>query len=470
MPYRQQTFANSDITLQNVTRPIALESTGVVAVRTYPRVVVIGAGFGGLQAAQSLANAGIEALLIDCNHYHTFVPLLYQVAMAQLEPAQVAYPLRSAVRRSPRQLRFLMAEVQRVDFNQRWIETDSAIIPYDFLVLATGSQTKYLGVPGANDYALPLQTLEQAIALRHRILACFEQATQTSNPEQRQRLLTFAIVGGGATGVEVAGALTELVQSALLKDYPLLDRREVRVLLVQAGDHLLPDLPEKLGRYAHQRLRRMGVEVYLQAKVERVTQDTVFLQSGHTIAASTVIWTAGVEAALPEVSEVPSQKAGKLEVRPTLQLLNHPEVYTIGDLAYVEQDGKPLTGVAPEALQQGVAAAKNIRRQMQGQRLKPFRYFDKGRLAIIGNYAGVGQIGAVPLTGFLAWLMWLGVHLVYLPGFRNRLYVFLAWIQNYLLGDRAVRLILSRSGTATSSAKALQIVMSATSHNQNLNP
>ncbi|GAB4384919.1 MAG: NAD(P)/FAD-dependent oxidoreductase [Elainellaceae cyanobacterium] len=422
--------------------------------QTYPRVVVVGAGFGGMQAAQSLARAGIEVLLIDYNNYHTFVPLLYQVAMAQLEPTQIIFPLRNAVRRSPRHLRFLMADVRSIDFGKRRIETEDDVIFYDYLVLATGSQTKYLGVAGAAEHALPMQTLEQAIVLRHRILSCVEQASRTVDPKARQRLLTFAIVGGGATGVEVAGALVELINSAFVKDYPRLDRREVRVLLVQSGDCLLQDLPEKLGRYAERHLRRMGVEIYLQAKVSQVTEGTIHLETGETIAAETVVWTAGVQVRLPEVSEdLPSQKGGKLQVRPTLQLLDHAQVYAIGDLAHFKQNGRSLDGVAPEALQQGVATARNIQRQLRGNSPLPFRYFNKGRLAIIGGFAGVGKIGPFALTGFLAWLMWLGVHLVYLPGFRNRFYVLQTWLQNYILGDRAVRFILRQHDLSASAKK-----------------
>lgn len=409
----------------------------------YPRVVVVGAGFGGLQAAQSLVKAGVEVLLIDRNNYHTFVPLLYQVATAQLAPEQVVYPIRNMVRRSPNHLRFLMAEVKQIDFTQKQIATDNAVIPYDYLVLATGSQAKFLGVPGAPSHALPLQTVEDAITLRHHIFSCFEQAAHTPDPQERQQLLTFVIVGGGATGVEVVGALTELVRGALTRDYPRLDLRQVQIILLQSGDRLVPDLPKSLGHYTYKRLRQIGVEVYLQAKVGRVTQRSVQLETGQVISAGTIIWTAGLQVSMPESSEdLPTKAKGKLLVRSTLQLPHHPEVYAIGDLAYVEQNGQPLPGVAPEALQQGVAAAQNIKRQLCGKPPVPFQYFNKGRLAIIGCYSGVGKIGAFAFTGFLAWLMWLSVHLVYLPGFRNRLFVLLSWIQSYLLGDRAFRIMV----------------------------
>ncbi|MBD1923379.1 NAD(P)/FAD-dependent oxidoreductase [Microcoleus sp. FACHB-831] len=414
------------------------------------RVVIIGAGFGGLQAAQSLANSGADVVLIDRNNYHTFVPLLYQVATAQLPPEHIAYPARTISRRVPSSKikqtsndRFLMAEVQRIDFSEQIVETDSSTIPYDFLVLATGSRTQFLGIPGASEYAFSMRTLEESVALRNHIFSCFEKATQELDPLRREQLLTFAIVGGGPTGVEMAGALIEMLRGRLRGDYPTLDLRQVRLILVQSSDRLLADLPPKLGTYTYKRLRKLGVEVYLQTKVTQVTPDTVHLQGDRAIPTATVIWTAGLEANSPATSEdLSTANKGKLRVLPTLQLLDRSNVYAIGDLAYVEKNGYSLTGVAPEALQQGVAVARNIKRQLRGKDPKPFSYLNKGRLAIIGCYSGVGKIGPIAFTGFLPWLMWLGVHLVYLPGYRSRLLVLLTWFHTYLLGDRAVRLIL----------------------------
>lgn len=413
------------------------------------QIVVIGAGFGGFQAAQSLANANARVLLIDRNNYHTFVPLLYQVATAQIEPTQIAFPVRTLLRRG-KNLGFLAAEVERVDFQTQQVHTNRAVIRYDYLVMATGSRTQFLGVPGAAKYAFSMRSLPEAVTLRNHILSCFEAAIATSDAQERERLLTFAIVGGGATGVEVAGALVELIQGACRRDYPELGNlrklRQItlpRVVLLQSGDSLLGDLPPRLGRYTDQRLRRLGVEVKMQTRVQQVTPAGAQLQSGQFLASATVIWTAGLEAAIPEVStELAAATKGKLRVRPTLQLVDHANVYAIGDAAYVEHAGKPLTGVAPVALQQGVTVARNLRRQLQGEAPKPFSYFNKGRLAIIGCYAGVGQVAGLPLTGPLPWLMWLAVHLVYLPGFRNRLLVLLTWLQGSVMGDRAVRLIL----------------------------
>lgn len=406
------------------------------------RVVVVGAGFGGMQAAQSLAHSGAEVWLIDRHNYNTFVPLLYQVAAAQIEPESIAYPLRTVLRRASR-TRFLMAEVQHIDFEHQVIETNNAVISYDYLVLATGSQTQFLGVPGAADYAFPLRTLDQAVALRNHILQRFEQAVHERDPVQRQRLLTFVIVGGGPTGVEMAGTLVELKRS-LRRDYPTLNWAEMRIVLVQSGDNLLVNLPDRLGHYTTRKLRKLGVKVHFQTRVSRVTEQAVEYADGSTLLAGTVVWSAGLEAAVPDVTApLTTARKRKLKVRPTLQLIDYDNVYAIGDLAHIKQNGKPLAGVAPEALQAGVAVASNIRRQLRGKSPKPFSYLNKGWLAIIGVYAGVGKIGPFLLTGFLPWLMWLSVHLVYLPGFRNRLMVLLNWLQGYSRGDRAIRIILS---------------------------
>lgn len=407
-----------------------------------PKVVVIGAGFGGMQTAQSLSKSGAEVLLIDRNNYNTFVPLLYQVAAAQIEPEMIAYPIRTVLRRAPR-TRFLKAEVNHVDFARQVVETDSASIAYDYLVLATGSRTQFLGISGAAENAFALRTLEQAIALRNHILHRFEQAIQEPDPVQRQLLLTFVIVGGGPTGVEIAGTLTEL-KNAVQKDYPTLASREMQIVLVQSSSHLLNNLPERLGHYAARKLSRLGVKVLFRTRVSRVTQQAVEFQDGSCLPTATVVWAVGLEASLPQTSVAPqTAHKRKVRVRSTLQLTEHVNIYAIGDLAYVQQHGQPLTGVAPEALQQGVAVARNIRRQIKGKAPKPFSYFNKGRLAIIGGYSGVGKVGPCLLTGFLPWLMWLSVHLVYLPGFRSRLLVLLSWLHSYGLGDRAIRLILS---------------------------
>ena len=410
------------------------------------RIVIIGAGFGGINAARSLARVrGVEIILIDRNNYCTFTPLLYQVAAAQLEPALIAYPIRNFLRRASC-VRFVLADVQQIDLAEQILEVDGLTLSYDFLILATGARYQFGNISGAQDYALPVGTLEEAINLRNHILHCFEQAACESDFTRRLALLSFAIVGGGPTGIEVAGALVELIQSALVPDYPRLDFQNVKVTLVQSDERLLADFPKRLCDYTLKQLRRMGVQVYLRSRVKQVTPDAIYLSDGTAIATRTTIWTAGVEAAPPHANQdLAAAAKGKLVVQSTLQLPDHPQVYVIGDLAFVETEGRSLAGVAPEALQQGNAAAQNIKRQLRGLEPKPFRYFDKGRAAIIGSNTGVACLfNKLSVTGFPAWLLWLGIHLFYLPGIRNRLFVLMNWIYNYLFQRRATRLILPK--------------------------
>ncbi|MCM1982041.1 NAD(P)/FAD-dependent oxidoreductase [Lyngbya confervoides] len=410
-----------------------------------PKIIVIGAGFGGLQTALSLGGAPAEVWLVDRHAYHTFVPLLYQVATATLVPELIALPVQTLTRRHPN-LRFVHAEVQAIDPRHQRVETNRGSLDYDYLVLATGSQLRLHTLPGAEDYALPLGTLDDAIQLRNHILGCFEQAAWESNPHKQQELLSFTIVGGGTTGVEMAGALVELMQGTLRRDYPHLDPRLIRVTLLHTGLTLLAEFPRHLGQYTLKRLRKMGVTVHLGTRVEAITATAVHLQEGTQIHTATVIWAAGVTPVVPisapTLQRSPSQR---LQVRPTLQLIDHPEIYAIGDVAEVQGRGQPLAGVAPVALQQGVATACNLRRQMAQRPLRRFRYLNKGRLAIIGGYAGIGQIGPIPLVGVIPWLMWLMVHWVYLPGYLSRLQVLLTWINAYLWGDRTVRQHLGAS-------------------------
>ncbi|VEP11387.1 NADH dehydrogenase, FAD-containing subunit [Hyella patelloides LEGE 07179] len=410
--------------------------------KKYPRVVIVGAGFGGLQTARSLANKEVEVVLIDRNNYNTFIPLLYQVATAQLAPEQVAVPIRTLLRRAAN-TKFLRAEVTQIDFVAQEIKTDINTLSYDFLVLATGSRSQFLNVSGAEKYTFPLKTLNQAIRLRNHLLSCFEQAAVTNNQIERSQLLTIAIVGGGATGVELAGSLIELITNSLRRDYPQLNPQEVRVLLLQSGDRLFREFPQPLGDYTAKKLRRLGVKVMLGSKVVAVSPEGLELDDATKIATSTVIWAVGVEGAIPRCFPFPEKKQQRqINVLPTLQLIDHPQVFAIGDLARIPSHQKSLSGVAPEALQQGVYVASTIRRQIQGKRVKPFKYFNKGRLAIIGCYSGIGQIAGLPLKGFLPWLFWLAVHVVYVPDWRNRLIIFLTWLHNYLIGDRPSRLIL----------------------------
>lgn len=409
-----------------------------------PKVVIVGAGFGGLQTAQSLANKKVEVLLIDRNNYHTFIPLLYQVATSQLAPEQVAVPIRTLLRKA-KNLDFLQAEVQEIDFTTKQIQTDRYTIAYDYLVLATGSKSNFFDLPGAEKYAFQLKTLNQAIQLRNHLLRCFEQASFVSDYDQRERLLTIAIVGGGATGVELAGSLVELITNSLRRDFRHINTREIRLILVQKGDRLFTEFPPSLGDYTTKKLRRLGVQVILNSRVTIVRADGLELDNGTRINTDTIIWAVGVSGAIPQCFPFPTTgKQGKVSVSPTLQIADYPEVFAIGDLAHI-QSPQSLSGVAPEALQQGVYVARAIVKQLQGKRLKPFSYLHKGRLAIIGCYSGIGRIAGVNLRGFFPWFSWLAVHVVYFPDWRNRLMIFLTWLHNYLIGDRPVRLILSDS-------------------------
>ena len=408
----------------------------------HPRVVIIGAGFGGLWAARALAGLPFDVRVVDRNNYHTFHALLYQVAAAELEPEGIAYPVRSILRRLPN-VHFAMHDVQEVDFNARLVKTPEHMIPYDFLVLAMGSTVNFFGVSGATEYTFPLKTLRHSIALRNHILHCFELAAHEPDAEKRERLLTFTIVGGGPTGVEFAGALAELIRGSFTKDYPTLDFGEVRAVLLEAMDALLPGLPEHLQTYTLTRLRRMGVEVHLKAVVNRVTPKAVHLRDGTTIPTETVAWTAGVRSD-PRIEEwdLPTARNGRVTVLPTLQLEAYPEVYVVGDLAYLEEDGRPLPMMAPVAIQQGTAAARNIARQAAGQAPDPYHYRDRGTMVTIGRNTAVANAFGYAFSGFPAWFLWLTFHLIKLIGFRNRLLVLLNWIWDYFLFERTVRLIL----------------------------
>ncbi len=424
-----------------------------MSVKDHPRVVIVGAGFGGLWAARALARSSAEILVVDRNNYHTFLPLLYQVGAAELEPEAIVYPIRSILRKM-RNADFHLGDVREIDFTARIVQTSpprrtsAASIPYDYLILALGSTAHFFGVPGAGEHAFRLKTLDDGIRLRNHILRCFERAVclppAAGLPATAgEPWLTFAIVGGGPTGVEFAGALAELVRHPLRRDFPHLDWRAARVVLLEAADGLLPGWPDSLRRYAALRLQKIGVEVRLQATVQQIEPHLVRLKDGTGLPTETVVWTAGVQGdSQARAWGLATVKSGRVKVLPTLQVPDHPEVYVLGDLAYVEQDGRSLPMIAPAAIQQGRAAAENILRQMKGQVPRPFRFRDPGMMATVGRNAAVADLRGHTFTGFLAWLIWLAVHLFKLIGFRNRLMVLLAWAWDYFLFERVVRLIL----------------------------
>lgn len=412
-----------------------------MAAAVRPRVIIIGAGFGGLWAARAFAHAPVDVWVVDRNNYHTFLPLLYQVAAAELEPEDIIYPVRSILHRNAN-IHFAMGEVVAIDPDQHLVRTRRQSLPYDYLIISGGSRPFFYGVEGAGQYAFPLKDMDEAVALRNHILCRFETANAEANLDLRRQMLTFAVVGGGPTGVEFTSALAELVRNPLVRDYPGLDIHHVRILLLEATDHLLGGLPRRLQAYALQRLQRIGVEVKLNATVSLVTSQAVTLKDGTQIPTETVVWTAGVRGEpLSAAAEFPVRPNGQVDVLPTLQVPGHPDIYVIGDMAHVEQDGRPLLLVAPVATQEGQTTARNIMRQIAGQAPEPFRYHDPGMMLAIGRNAAAVQLGRFVFTGFLAWIMWVGFHLYRLIGFRSKLLVFVNWAFDYLLFERVVRLI-----------------------------
>lgn len=407
-----------------------------------PHVVIIGAGFGGVWAAKALASQPVRVTLYDRNNYHTFLPLLYQVAAAEIEPEQIAYPVRGILRRMAN-VDFALADVTAVDLEAKTVIVNGRVVSFDYLILATGSVTRFFGIPGAQTHAFSLKTMEEAVLLRNHILACFERAVHIRDEARRRRLLTFVVVGGGPTGVEYAGALSELVYGPLRKDFPELDVAEVSILLLEAVPQLLSAMPPPLGAYATRELGQMGVAVRLEAKVTAVSGSQVKLDDGSVIETQTVVWVAGVGGEeLAEDSGIEVLGNGRVPVLPTLQLPRHPAVYAVGDLAAFEAEGQLLPMVAQVAMQQGEWAARNIGRQLAGAPLQPFRYKDKGTMATIGRNKAVVSLGRYRFKGFFAWVIWLFVHIFYLIGFRNRIMVIVSWAWRYLTFEQMVRLIL----------------------------
>jgi NADH dehydrogenase len=407
------------------------------------RVVIVGGGFAGLAAAKAFANAPVEVLLLDQNNYHTFVPLLYQVAAAEVDPSQIGFPIRTILRPLDN-VDFMMAEVDRVELESETVITQQGLVPYDYLILATGSKAPFFGITGADAATFTMKSLTDGIDLRNHMLAKFEEVSRERDEMRRQRLLTFVIIGGGPSGVEYAGALMELIDGPLAKDYPNFCVEDARVVLVGATSSLLGTLPpQRLGRYSAERLEEMGVEVLLDTAVAEVTSGAVLLTDGTEIDTETAVWTAGVGGeGIADCSGMQTRPNHTISVLPTLQLHDEPNVYVAGDLAAFEQAGSFLPMVAQVAMQQGEGAAHNILRQLSGAELKSFRYQDKGSMAVIGCNSAVASIAGRAFTGFAAWLIWLLVQIVQLIGYRNRLLVLLNWAWSYFTFERMVRLIL----------------------------
>ncbi len=407
-----------------------------------PIIAIVGAGFGGLRAAQGLSRAPAQVMLLDRRNYHLFQPLLYQVATAGLAPGEIAYPVRTILRHQ-RNLTFRLAEVVDVDLDKRQLITSSGTLSYDYLILACGAETNYYGLRSVAQHSFGLKDLDEAISIRNQVLRTFELAAQESDPETRQAMLTFAVVGGGPTGVESAGALAELTRLVQLKDFGELSPKDLRILLFEASHQLLPGMPETLREATAEILWRKHVEVRFGATVTDFDGERVSLKSGEIIPVRTLIWAAGARSArLVDMLDVQQASLGRVVVEPTLQIPGHPKAYIIGDATYWQVDGEPLPMVAPVAVQQAEQAAKNILLGLQGEQAQEFVYKNPGSLATIGRNAAVASLGRFQFRGFVAWIIWLIIHIMRLVGFRNRMVVLINWAWDYLFYDRAVRLIM----------------------------
>ncbi len=412
------------------------------------RVVILGGGFGGLYAAKALRKAPVQLTVLDRRNFHLFQPLLYQVATGSLSPGEIASPLRAVFRRQ-QNTQVLLGEAMDLDAEHRKVILDSGELEYDTLIVATGSTDSYFGHDDWKRVAPGLKSIEEATEIRHKILYAFEAAEKEHDPETRREWLTFVLVGGGPTGVELAGALGEIAHDTLRRDFRSIRPEEAVILLVEGSPRVLPSYPADLSAKAEASLTRLGVTVKTNAFVTGIdpTGVTVKLSgSEERVAARTVIWSAGVQASpfgrvLQQRAGAQLDRAGRVLVNPDCRVPGHPEIFVIGDLAHLEQDGKMLPGVAQVAMQQGGYAARLIQKRLRGETAAPFRYFDKGSLAVIGRASAVAQIGKLHMSGLLAWITWLFVHLMYLVEFSNRVLVFIQWGFLYLTFNRGARLI-----------------------------
>lgn len=411
-----------------------------------PRIVIVGGGFAGLYAARELKRADADVLVLDRTNHHLFQPLLYQVATAVLPPSDIISPIRFLLRKQ-RNTTVLLAEVERVDPARRVVIADRGRreIPYDYLIVATGTRHSYFGHEEWEEVAPGLKSVEDAREIRRRFLLAFENAEKADDPAVQAEWLTFVIVGGGPTGVELAGILPDVTRYGLRSDFRRIDTRKTRVLLLEGGPRVLPTFPEELSRRALRDLQELGVEVRTNALVTRIERTAVWV-GDERIPTRTVFWAAGNAASpIGRSLGAPVDKVGRVLVEPDLSVPGHPEVFVVGDLAVVKQpDGTIVPGVAPAAMQEGRAAAKNILRSMRDEPRVPFRYFDKGNLATIGRHKAVADFGRLRVAGGLAWWLWLFVHILYLAGFRNRLSVLIAWAYAYFTYRRGSRLITER--------------------------
>jgi NADH dehydrogenase len=406
-----------------------------------PQVVIIGAGFGGLEAAKKLACKDVRLTIIDRTNYHLFQPLLYQVATAALSPADIAAPIRAILSKC-RNVEVVLAEVESVDVQTRKVITTDRVFDYDYLIIATGARHSYFGHEQWEKLAPGLKSLEDAVELRRRILLAFEFAEKTTNESERNAAMTFVIIGGGPTGVEMAGAIAEISRYTLAKDFRHIDPSKARVILIEGNPRLLAAYPPDLSESARKQLIDLGVDVRTGARVTDITEAGVQLD-GEFIPCRVKIWAAGNTASfVGKTLLAPVDRVGRVVVNDDLTIPGHPEVQVIGDLAnFSHQTGEPLPGVSPVAMQEGRHAARNILRMIRGEKPQPFHYFDKGSMATIGRNKAVADLKFFHLSGLFAWLAWLFVHIIFLVGFRNRMLVLIQWAWAYLSFDKGARLI-----------------------------
>ena len=406
-----------------------------------PRVVILGAGFGGLYAAKALKRAPVAVTVVDRRNHHLFQPLLYQVATAALAAGEIAQPIRTILR-NQRNAEVFLADVQRIDTEARKIILHDGELSYDYLILATGGQYSYFGHPDWEQIAPGLKSLEDALDIRRRILYAFERAERETDPQRRKKLLTFVIIGGGPTGVEMVGAIAEIARQVMVKDFRHIDPREARVVLLEGGPRVLSAMAEDLSKKAEESLQKLGAEVHTRTLVTRMEPEAVWMGQ-EKIEAATILWAAGIAASpLAGSLGAPLDKAGRVIVEPDLSIPGHREVFAIGDAAvFLHQTGKPLPGMAPVAMQEGRHAAQNIRHDLQKAPRTPFHYHNKGELATIGKSSAVADFHVVHFSGFLGWVIWLWVHIFFLIGFQNRIVVMLRWAWSYFTSSRAARLI-----------------------------
>lgn len=406
------------------------------------KVIIIGGGFGGLAAAKKLKNKPVDVILIDKTNHHLFQPLLYQVATAGLSPAYIAFPLRSIFRKS-KNVRVILGEVKRIDRTSKKVYLNGENYSYDFLIVAVGSRHHYFGKDEWEKVAPGLKTLQDAINIREKILFAFEKAERTNDPEEQQKYLNFVIVGGGPTGVEMAGAIAEIAKKTLVEDFKKIDPSKAKIFLIEAMDRILPSYPKNLSEKAKKDLENLGVQVLLSTKVTDIQNEKVFI-NGEELKTATIIWAAGNKAnSLINQLNTETDKIGRAIVTPYLTLKNDENVFVIGDAAAVyDKDGNTLPGVSPVAITQGRYVAKSILKRINNQIIKPYKYFNKGSLATIGKAKAVADFGWLRFSGFIAWLLWVFVHIFFLIGFKNRFIVMIEWIFAYFTHQKSARLIV----------------------------